>query len=210
MISDDVYDQYLSFLLSGNRNNCTNIVQELLARDVELKALYTRLFQRALYKIGELWEMNKISVAVEHMATSITESLITMIYPQIFSAEHIDKRAIISCVANEYHQVGARMVADIFELNRWDGYFLGSNTPLNDLMKMIDEKKPDIVGLSLAIYFNMPSLLSILEKLKTNYPQLDIFVGGQAFQWGGADTIKKFKNVEYIPSLDKLERLISD
>jgi hypothetical protein len=27
-------------------------------------------------------------------------------------------------VANEYHQIGGKMVADIFELNGWRGYFV--------------------------------------------------------------------------------------
>lgn len=209
MMLEEVYNTYLSHLIDGDKATCHQIVKDLLATGIEIKDLYTNLFQRSLYQIGELWEFNRISVAVEHIATAITENLLILIYPTIFASEHIGKKAIIACVANEFHQVGAKMVADIFELNRWDGYFVGSNTPTNDLMQLIDEKKPDILGLSLSIYFNMTSLLQVIEKVRTPYPQLDIFVGGQAFRWGGTDIVNKYPNVTYIPSLQKLETTIA-
>ena len=96
---------------------------------MEIKELYLGLFQRSLYEVGEMWEHRKISVAVEHMASAITESLLTLVYPAIFSAEHSDKSVVISCVANEYHQIGSKMVADFFELAWLARILLGCQYP---------------------------------------------------------------------------------
>jgi len=210
MLTEQIYNDYLSLLLAGDKAACSQVVTELLAANIEIKDLYTHLFQRSMYRVGELWEFNKISVAVEHLATSITESLLTLVYPILFSAEHIGKKAIIACAANEFHQLGAKMVADIFELNGWDGYFVGANTPTNDLMQLIDEKNPEFLGLSISIYSNMPVLLSVIEKTRTSYPQLDILVGGQAFRWGGTNIANKYPNLSYIPSLQELETVIEE
>jgi len=170
--------------------------------------LYVQLFQRSLYEVGELWERNRISVAREHLATSVTESLLSFLAPRIFSAEHIGRRAVIACVANEYHQTGGRMVADIFELHGWDGYFLGANTPPEGMMKMIDEKKPDLVGLSLAIYFNMGNLKRLVELVLRHHPKLPILLGGQAFRWGGAEAFREMPGVTYVASLGELETML--
>ena len=60
MINEDIYKEYFSFLLQGDKKACTRIVQRLIDDGIELKTLYLDLFQRSLYEIGELWETNQI------------------------------------------------------------------------------------------------------------------------------------------------------
>ena len=204
MITEDIYRNYLAALLAGEHGPCHAVVLSLLERGVEIKDLYLDLFQRSLYEIGEMWERRKISVAVEHIATAITESLLPLVYPMIFSAEHFDNSVVISCATNEFHQIGGKMVADFFELHGWHGYFLGANTPERDLLQMIDEKQPQLVGLSLSVYFNLPNLVKTTENLMRRWPELQIIVGGQAFRYG-ADMLSQYANVRYIPSLGDLE-----
>ena len=208
MIEESVYQNYLSALLAGRRSECHDIVQKLLAAPIDIKELYGKLFQRSMYRVGELWENNRITVANEHLATSITESLLNLAYPSIFATERIGKKAVISCSANEFHQVGGKMVADILELNGWDGYFLGANTPPEDMLQYLQEVKPDLVGLSLSILSNIANLQRCIDVVKTDFPNMDLLIGGQAFRWGGTDTIKRYSGTEYIPSLVELEKQI--
>ncbi|HCY87418.1 MAG TPA: cobalamin-binding protein [Desulfobacteraceae bacterium] len=209
MISSSMYQQYFSALRNGNRETCTRIVQDLLDRKIDLKMLYVNLFQKSLYQVGELWETNQITVAREHMVTALTESLLNLVYPVLFSAPHKEKSAIVSCAANEYHQIGSKIVADFFELNGWDCHFLGANTPLADLLKFIDEVNPDLLGLSLSVYFNMPALRKTIEAVTSDFPHLDLLVGGQAFNRGGKNIVNNYPNTRYIASLDELESLIA-
>lgn len=210
MISDKLYEKYLDLLLNGKRVDCGRIVQDLLEKGVTIKKLYTDIFQKSLYRVGELWEFNRISVAKEHLATAITEGLLNLTYPMLFETEPYQKgkKVVISCAANEFHQIGGKMVADIFEFNGWDSQFLGANTPVAHMLEHIQEMKPDLVGLSLSVYFNMGSLKTAIEAIKLNFSNLDIFIGGQAFRSGGVDMIKRYPGTEYIPSLDELEKLI--
>jgi methanogenic corrinoid protein MtbC1 len=208
MIEERLYQGYLKALLAGKRRQCRNMVQSLLDANIELKVLFVDLFQRSMYEIGELWENNRITVANEHLATSITESLLNLAYPALFGAEHKGKKAVISCSANEFHQIGGKIVADIFELNGWDGHFLGANLPNEDLSRFIEEVQPDVVGLSLSIIANLGNLKRGVEVIRTDFPGLDLLIGGQAFRWGGIDVIKRYPGTEYISSLDELENLI--
>lgn len=206
LITDQLYNNYLQALLDGKRRVCSDIVTELLDNDVDVKDLYVHLFQRALYQVGELWETNKISVATEHIATAITEGLLALVYPRIFDAEHSGKKAVIACVPNEFHQIGAKMVADTFELNGWDGHFVGANTPTEDLINMLQENDPDVIGLSLSIYFNLPNFEKMLTKIRSEFPETPVWAGGQAFRWGGKDVLGKFHNTLLIDSLHTLEK----
>jgi len=209
-IDEAIYRRYLSALLVGDRPQCTQVVNQILQKGLAAKTIYTDLFQRSLYRVGELWEQNRISVAVEHLATAITERLLALVYPQVLANRPpTDRRAVISCSVNEYHQVGARMVADILEGHGWDAWFLGANTPVEDLLLLVDEKRPDMLGLSVSLYFNIGALIRMMEKVRSHYRELDIVVGGQAFRWGGVETVERFSNVAYIPSLHELVQTIA-
>ena len=213
MITEALYQKYLALLLDGNRRACAKLVQQLLEEDIDIKTLYADLFQKSMYEVGRLWEFNRISVAKEHLVTAITEGLLNLVYPRLFEKASGDsrneKKVVISCAANEFHQVGGKMVADIFELNGWDSQFLGANTPLDQMLAHIQDEKPDLVGLSVSVYFNMPALKSGLEAIRGNFLHLDVMVGGQAFNWGGTEIIKQYSGTAYVPSLDRLNTLIA-
>ena len=177
---------------------------------LDLRALYVELFQRALYEVGALWEANRVSVATEHLATATVESLFTLVYPSLFVRERVGHSAIVSCVANEYHQVGAKMIADILELNGWDGHFLGANIPVRDLLQMIDDTGPRFVGLSLAIYFNLGELLDAAEQIRARYPALPILVGGQAFRWGGKEVVEALPGTRLVGDLWAFEAVLKE
>ncbi|EMS78976.1 cobalamin B12-binding domain-containing protein [Desulfotignum phosphitoxidans] len=214
MITESLYQEYLTLLLEGNRRECARIVQQLLDRDIEIKTLYADLFQKSLYEVGRLWEFNKISVAKEHLVTAISEGLLNLVYPRLFdktvSDAGNDRKVVISCAANEFHQVGGKMVADIFELNGWDSQFIGANTPVDHMLTHIQDEKPDLVGLSVSVYFNMPALKAGLAAIRGNFQHLDILVGGQAFNWGGTEISRQYSGTTYVPSLDRLTSLIAE
>ena len=200
------YDAYLASLLRGDRTFCANVARQALADGMPLKALYTDLFHASLYEVGELWQTNRISVAVEHLATATTESVMGQVAASaLFGHEPMGRSMIVSCVANEFHQVGGRMVADICEMKGWDTYFLGANTPMTDMLNMIEKQRPDVLALSIAIYFNLPALRSAIEDVRKLYPHLPIWLGGQMFHWGGQELREQYPNVSVLSSLDHLE-----
>ena len=207
-ITEVQYQEFFAGLLATDRGRCTLILQGLLAQEMGLKEIYVNLFQRALYEVGEHWEKGRISVAVEHAATAIVERLMTLVQPQLFGGER-KHTAIIACVADEFHQLGARMVADIFELNGWRTHFLGANTPLPDLLQLVKQHQPAVVGLSLSVYFNLSALLRAHAALRKEFAEQTIIVGGQAFRWGGSEVLAADPNVRSALSLDDLERFIA-
>ena len=208
-MNDSLYQNYFSYLIKGEKNRCKQIVEELSLKNTAVERIYTDLFQRSLYQVGEYWELNRISVATEHMATAITENMMIQLQPRLFTTERTGKKAVVACVANEYHQVGAKMIADVFEMNGWDGYFIGANTPTEELIRFLETQQPDMIGLSLSLYFNLQELKTALEQIRNKFPDTPVVVGGQAFRWGGTEIIQQFNNVEYLSGIDALQELIN-
>ncbi len=203
--TNEAYARYLEALLAGDRQRCRREFEAWLAAGTDLRTLYQDFIQRSLYEVGELWERGRVSVATEHLATAITESLLSLVYPRLFNQPHVGRTAVVTCTANEYHQIGGKMVADLFELNGWRGYFLGASTPACDLLHLIEEKRPDVVALSVTVYFGMEGLLRTAAEIRSQFPTVPILVGGQAFRWGGRERAEQIGGVQYLPSLTELE-----
>lgn len=208
MITQEIYDKYLISLLAGKRLECFTIIQNLLDRNIEITDLHENLIKRSMYEVGDLWELNKITVANEHLATAISETLLNLTYPHIFETKRKGKKAVIACCTHELHQLGAKMVADILEFNGWDSHFLGANTPLDDMINYIDKIAPGVVGISLSYRPNLSHLKRAVDSIRSEFPHLDMLVGGHAFLGGeldGLGFIREYPGVEYVPSLKHLE-----
>ena len=210
MVKEDLKkyeDTFFNSLLEGNRLECQKVMEEFRKSNSSIIVLYEDIFKKSLYRIGKMWEYNKISVAVEHMATSITEGLMNELLPEIMNLERVNKRIVISCVENEEHQVGGKMVADIFEKNSWDTNYLGANIPMDELVKFCEFVKPDLICLSLSVYTNIQFLLKEITAIRqvTDKP---IIIGGQALIKVGLEISQKLKNVLYFGSLEGIENYI--
>lgn len=200
---------YIHNLLNGERRKASQYIFSLLEEGMSILQVYEEVMKPALYEVGELWEFNKVSVAEEHMATAVSEAIMNELYPQVVSNIHLEKTVVISCIPNELHQVGAKMVADTFELQGWDSKFLGANTPTSELIRFIEKEKPHVLGLSLSIYFNLPILIQLIEQVRLSIPDQSIFVGGQAFAHVKENEIpSSLEGVHVLSNLTGLSQLI--
>jgi len=205
-----MYDRYLTRLIAGDRRACREVVVALLDQGLDIKTLYLEFFQKSLYAVGDLWAANKVTVAVEHLATAITESLLPLVYPKLFAVARCGRRAVVSCSANEHHQIGGKMVADMMELNGWDAYFLGADTPVVDLLAFIEANQPDLVGLSLSLSRNLPYLTTAVRAIREWDSRLPIIVGGQAFGQDADQFLSAQTHVALLRSLPELEGYLRD
>lgn len=209
MYISDHQTNLVPLLLKGDRIRCSQICHEYLESGMSVEDLYENVLKKALYEIGRLWEQNKISVTKEHIATAIAEGILNEIYPQIVTNKKNGRRVLLTTVESELHQVGIKMVADVFEKNNWTSKFLGTGVPLYDLIDYINEFEPDVIAISLSIHFNYPDFLHTIKTIRQNYPKIKIIVGGQAFNHIDQGT---FADLDFIPvtNLIELEEFIKN
>lgn len=199
---------FLQALLKGDRKQCSLIASDYLQTDPSFINLYENVFKMALYEIGRLWETNQISVAAEHLATAITEAVLNELFAQLISNKRLNKKVMLTTVENEQHQVGLRMVADLFEMHGWETYYLGVGFPVEELIPYIAEVKPEILAISWSIPFNYEKLKLLIAKIQELYPNLILLIGGQALQKLSPDQQSAFKKHLFIPDLYLLEQFI--
>jgi methanogenic corrinoid protein MtbC1 len=173
-----------AFLLAADYAGSLKIAESVLARENGQEALYMGLIKPVMYEIGRLWEDDRISTAEEHLATSIVGRILAALYEKLPFSLTARGKAIVTSAPNEYHELGARLLADMLESDGWDVLFLGANTPAEALIGLIRKTRPRFVAISLTMPFTIDRVSEIISAIRA-IPELSsvkIMVGGAAFK----------------------------
>jgi len=185
-LSDEPHERqqvFLTLLLHGDTRGCLSLVDQSIRTADDLKHFYLDVIWPVMYRIGQLWESNQISVVEEHVATAIVGRVMAALYPRFAVFEITKGKAIVSAGPNELHEVGARMVADFMEMAGWDVTYLGANAPTGDLLEILKLHKPLVVALSVATVFSLDSARQMIQLIKEDQEtkHIKVLVGGFVF-----------------------------
>jgi methanogenic corrinoid protein MtbC1 len=156
-------------------NDCIDSGRNLV--DVEVNVI-----QPAMYRIGEKWQANRVTVAQEHIATAIVQSVMTMALLRSTPPALTSKRVLLACVSGNHHSIGLRMVADSFQLAGWEIQYLGADVPTPSLIRQIGEWSPDLVGLSLSFAQHLRVVKDVISQLRARFgpARPPVIIGGLA------------------------------
>lgn len=173
----------LTSVLKGDTHEAQRLLVEEAASPADMTDIYIDLVQPVMYRIGALWEQGKVSVAQEHLATSIMARAMVYTYQRFDVFGDTRGKAMITAVSDEMHELGARIVADLLEINGWNVAFLGANVPVADLTQLALDTRPNIIGLSITMPYHLISAGDIIKEIRQHSACKDtrIMVGGQSF-----------------------------
>ena len=176
-------EQYLELLLKGDRHSAGKMIIEAVDNGISVKDIYLHVFQSSLYEIGRLWQENKITVAQEHYCTAATQLIMSQLYPYISRGDKSGKVLVATSVSKELHEIGVRMVADFFEMDGWNTFYLGANTPTESIIETIITKRADLVLISATISSHIGEVMELIRTIHSCGECRDpkIIVGGYPF-----------------------------
>ncbi len=208
MIDAQRFDRYLDHLIAGRKEACAAQVSLLIEEGVPLRALYEQLFRDSLYEVGRRWEAGQLSVAVEHQATAITEELLADLFPATTARKALGRTAVVSATAGEFHQVGARIVADSLELLGWDVRFVGAGASVDELLEIVARERPALLALSVSLDGNLATVDATAQRVHARHPDVRIVIGGRAVHAGPDDELRALPCTTRLHSLAELEDFV--
>lgn len=173
--------EYLRLLLAGDRHAASTLILEAVSNGVDVRDIYIDVFQKSQYEIGRMWQMNEVSVAQEHFCTAATQLIMSQLYSRIFSTARVGRRLVAACVGSDLHEIGVRMVADFFEMEGWDTYYLGANTPVAGLLQSLEEHRPDVLAISATMSYHVPKVAEAIDAVRGSSVNCRVMVGGYPF-----------------------------
>lgn len=172
----------MNSLLREDTRQALYLIQQFLEKGIPLNDIYVEILAESMHRVGDLWHTARISVAEEHYCTSVTQMAMSQMYPQLFSSERKNRRILCACPGTELHEMGSRMVADLFENDGWDSTYLGAAVPVDAMLQSIGEQTPDLVALSVTMPQHLMTCRDLVDAIRAAFPTLKIAVGGKAFQ----------------------------
>lgn len=174
--------EYMDALFHRDSRRAMQTVMRFLEQGISLDDIYVEILSESMRRVGELWHTAKITVDAEHYCTSVTQMAMAQMYPQLFSGERKDKTVLCVCPGMELHEMGSRIVADLFANDGWDSIFLGAAVPVEYILASVKENNPDLLTLSVSMPQHLMDCHEVIEKVKKEYPNVKIAVGGKAFE----------------------------
>ena len=174
---------FLALLLQGERQQATEQVLAAVDAGTSVRDLYIDVFQRVQREVGRLWQLNLISVAQEHYCSAATQTIMSQLYPRIFTGRRVEATLVAACVEGNLHEIGVRMLADLFELGGWRTYFLGSNVPGTAVLDTVAQRGADVLALSAALTPHLTAVQELIGRLRADgrFADLRVLVGGPPF-----------------------------
>lgn len=196
-------NSFVDALLKPSMKKAISISKKHIKNNEDIKAFWERIIVPSMHEIGKKWAKNEITIGEEHIATSICQRVMVEHYEKILNNSDINRRKIIVTLSpNELHVLGARIVADLLELNGYDVHFLDTNSTYEELLNLIKNEKIKEIIISTTLTSNLNSTENLIYKLKLALNRkIKFLIGGQAYK--GNSEIKT-KADFYIKDMDSL------
>lgn len=135
----------LQAFIAKDTQTADQILGEALAT-ASPETLITDVIAPVLSNIGHAWENDKISVAVEHLATNFLRHRL-MLWMISSPPTRSGSPIVMACAPGEWHEMGLLILATLLRRRRWPIAYLGQSMPLYDLSHFVKEIRPEIIVL---------------------------------------------------------------
>lgn len=181
------YNLFLQMLEQERKDLAVNYALALLdEKKITIEELYLEWLSKPLLEFSCQVDDKEVCIWKEHYRTSIIRTIIECTYPYILerlkTVTKIPLKVVVVTPAQEYHEIGALIIANLMALLGLDAAFIGANTPKEEIISAVRAFKPDFVALSVTNPYNLVVTKKITEELKASFPDIRIILGGQALQ----------------------------
>jgi MerR family transcriptional regulator, light-induced transcriptional regulator len=121
-------------------------VLDRLISDLSLTAVLRDVVVPYLTELGERWERGTASVAQEHFASNVIRGRLAGL-ARGWGNGH-GPRAVLACPPGELHDLALMIFGIVLNRTGWRIDYLGTNTPVEELTRTVDARRPDLVVLA--------------------------------------------------------------
>jgi methanogenic corrinoid protein MtbC1 len=190
-------------LTDGDIHSSVKIYEEYI-KIFSSADFFDKILRPVMYKIGDDWANNKISIATEHVASNVAQTLVKIIMDQ--ATGMVNKKKILVCVpVGEEHHIGCDVLETYLSIKGFKVYNMGTSIPTESILSFIESNKPDVILVSITLEDNIPAGQRLVKKIKEQY-NIPILIGGFALQ---SKKIPKFEAtvISDIP-LDEIPKIL--
>lgn len=175
--SSDHVDSFIRYITELNESA---IQEKLKALNQELgvEDLYVNVMIPLLQRIGELWQVDTITVTHEHFFSNILREFFIIETGKIPNPIKFKGKVVLFLHEHEQHELSLLFYHYILRKRNYECYYLGQSVPTKDLKTFVAQMEPDYLFSSLIADVDKAFLQNwLIEICQIMSPQ-KIFIGG--------------------------------
>ncbi|MDZ4753745.1 MAG: cobalamin-dependent protein [Phycisphaerae bacterium] len=178
---------YLLHLLQRNQHEAANLVFEAAREGRTIPEIYETVITPALAEIGRMWHLQEASVADEHYCTAATQMIMAQLRARMLRKPANGQRILAMSVGGDLHDLGIRMVSDLFEMEGWRTEYLGANMPTCEILGALtdEHQQPsfDLLAVSASTTLSVRAVADFITAIRQHPTcgSIPILVGGAPF-----------------------------
>jgi methanogenic corrinoid protein MtbC1 len=146
-------------------------------------AVYTSLIWPIMVELENLSRADRITSAQEHIAARLNRTIVDQLQNKLPRKSTRNKRIVVCCAEAELQELGAQIIADLFESDGWEVKFLGGGLTNEDILTFSGEFAPDILLIYGSTPQQAPSMRKLIDTIKdvNAHPNMRIMLSGGVF-----------------------------
>ena len=166
-------------LTDGDINRCVQIYGDYV-KIFNSADFFDKILKPVMAQIGDEWANNKISIATEHVASNVAQTLVKIIMDKETTSGN--KKKILLCVpVGEEHHLGCDVIETFLTGKGYKVFNMATSIPSDSILYFIEHNNPDIVMVSITLGDNLKAGQRLIKKIKDNF-DVPILVGGYALE----------------------------
>jgi len=176
-VNDEMVDLLLMSIIELDENKTYGMLLYAF-EEKSIEELYTDIIIPLLHKIGELWQLNTISIGHEHFFSNLLRAFFLAKTSELKIEKKVNKKVMMFLRPGEEHELSLLLYNFIFKREGWQVIYLGSNVPYKDLKLTYDQMNPDLILTSFIARTSKGDFQKILTKVLDNVPKEKMILSG--------------------------------
>lgn len=183
MTKEGTLERYLDALLQGQRQVCRGVIEQALQSGTLASSVYLDIIWPMMAEIEKLAQAERITPIQEHMATRINRTIVDQLQNKLPHKSRQNKKIVICCAPEELQELGAQILADLFESDGWEVRFLGGGLTNDDILAFVNEYSPDVLLIYGTAPKQAPQIRQLIDSIRdiNAWPTMRIMVSGGLF-----------------------------
>ncbi len=176
-------ERYSDALLQGDKKRTRTVIEETLQTGIPANSVYVDIIWPIMVEIENLLRAGRITVVQEHLASRINRTIVDQLQNKLPCRPCKRKKMVVCSSPDELQELGAQIMANLFESDGWEVKFLGGGLTNDDILGFINEYGPDILLIYGSGPKEAPSLRRLIDTIKdiNAWPNMRIMLSGGLF-----------------------------
>lgn len=181
VVDSEIFQAIQEDVFNGNHIEIKRHVREMLDKGVNAKDILQRGMTAAMAVVGEKFKTGEVFIPEVLLSARAMNEALSVLEPYLSSKEkEVSGKVLMGTVRGDMHDIGKNMVSIMLRGVGFEVLDMGVNVQTEEILRQVDEYKPDTVGLSAMLTTTMPEMKKAIDALKAGKlrNKVKVIVGG--------------------------------